>query len=153
MPIIDIPGDISGLANTNMLNTQLDSGHMEMTTVVGAVQESGAIDIVLEQREQHKQDNGDSKEVEEGNCNNTQLTPGKKEMVTNVGAVKNCGAVDVPFEDGEQFKVKCVQVREGIDGITRFTIIKCHQGTQTELSTHLLTPHVGQQEPRKETGF
>ena len=131
LPIIDIPGDISGLANTNMLSTQLDSGHMEMTTVAGAVQESGAIDVVLEQREQHEQDNGDSKQVKEGNCNNRQLKTGETEMVTNVGAVTNCEAV----------------------GITRFTIIKCHQGTQTELSAHLFIPHVSGQEPRKETGL
>ena len=40
-----MPGDISGVTGTNVLNTQLDTGQMEVTTVVGDVIDSGAIDV------------------------------------------------------------------------------------------------------------
>ena len=148
-----MPGNISGLANTNVLNTQLDSGQIEMTTIAGAVQDSGAIDVTLEERDQDQQDGGDSTDMEDGNCYNPRLKPGERKTVTNVGAVNNCEAIDVPFEDGKQCKVDSVKVREGIIDITRCTIIKCHQETQTELSVHLFISDVGEQEQRKETGL
>ena len=141
-----MPGNISGLADTNVLNTQLDSGQMEMTTVAGAVQDSGAIDVTLEELDQDQQDDGDSTDMEDDNCYNPQLKPGERKTVTNVGAMNNCEATDVPFEDGKQCKVDSVKVREGTIDITRCTIINCHQGTQTELSALLFISNVGEQE-------
>ena len=44
-----MPGEMSSLAETNVINTQLDTGQMEMTTIVGAVKDSGAIDVILEE--------------------------------------------------------------------------------------------------------
>ena len=76
LPVIDMPGDISGLAGTNVLNTQLDTGHMEMTTIVGAVKDSGAIDVTLEedkQKEGQKDNyNGDQQDNRRKNNQGTQ---------------------------------------------------------------------------------
>ena len=149
LPLIDIPGNISGLADTNVFNTQLDTGQMEMTTIAGAVRESGAIDVVLEQREQ---DNGDSKEVEEGNCNNPQLKTGETELTTNARAVKDFRAVNVTLKSGEQGQADVVEVRGGAGQIPGgCSIQKCHQGTQTELTVHVFLADVGDEEPVEET--
>ena len=71
-----MPGDISGLAGTNVLNTQLDTRHMEMTTIVGAVKDSGAIDVTLEedkQKEGQKDNyNGDQQDNRRKNNQGTQ---------------------------------------------------------------------------------
>ena len=61
-----MPGDISGLAGTNVLNTQLDTGHMEMTTIVTT---SGAIDVTLEE---DKQDDDNPAEGQKDNYNGDQ---------------------------------------------------------------------------------
>ena len=69
LPLIGMPGDISGLAGTNFLNTQLDTGHMEMTTIVGAMKDSGAIDVTLEE---DKQDDDKPAELQKDNYNGDQ---------------------------------------------------------------------------------
>jgi len=69
LPLIGMPGDISGLAGTNFLNTQLDTGHMEMTTIVGAVKDIGAIDVTLEE---DKQDDDKPAELQKDNYNGDQ---------------------------------------------------------------------------------
>ena len=52
LPLINLPGEISGLVGTNITNTQLDTGQFEMQTVVGAVKDSGVIDVTLDDEEQ-----------------------------------------------------------------------------------------------------
>ena len=44
---------MSGLAGTNVFDTQLDTGHMEMTTITEAVKDSVIVDVTLEEREGH----------------------------------------------------------------------------------------------------
>ena len=68
-------GDISGLAGTNVLNTQLDAGHMEMTTIVDAMKDIGAIDITLEE---DQQDDDNPTEVQEQSYNGGQQNNYKK---------------------------------------------------------------------------
>ncbi len=64
LPLNDLQGDILGLAGTNVLKTQLDSGEFEMTTLRAAVQGTGALDVTLEEVEEvdddtvEVQDNG-----------------------------------------------------------------------------------------------
>ena len=126
LPLIDIPGDISGLSDTNVLNTQLDSGQMEMTTIAGAVQDSGAIDVTLEEFEQ---DDGDLIETEEDKCNSAGM------------------------QTGEQGQVHAEEVQETTGHITGSIFRKCHRGTQTDLSVHLFIADVGDQEPVAETSL
>ncbi|KAL9968048.1 hypothetical protein ACROYT_G026374 [Oculina patagonica] len=64
LPLNDLQGDILGLAGTNVLKTQLDSGEFEITTLRAAVQGTGALDVTLEEVEEvdddtvEVQDNG-----------------------------------------------------------------------------------------------
>ena len=51
LPLISLPGEMSGLAGTNVLDTQLDTGHMEMTTITDAVKDSGIVNVTLEEGE------------------------------------------------------------------------------------------------------
>ena len=57
---------MSGLAGTNVLDTQLDTGHMEMTTITEAVKDSGIVDVTLEEGEGH--DNTPAEEQGNGKC-------------------------------------------------------------------------------------
>ena len=45
-------GEIQGMAGKNVLNTQLQTGNFEMITLRGAVKDSGAFDVTLEEGEQ-----------------------------------------------------------------------------------------------------
>ena len=87
IPLINLPGEISGLVGTNVLNTQLDTGEMELTTVVGAVQDSGAIDITLE--------DGDQEDKE------PQLQNGGKETPTIIGATTDSASCDASLKHSE----------------------------------------------------
>ena len=52
LPLNDLQGEIRGLVGKNVLRTQLQSGNFEMTTLCGAVKNSGAFDVTLEEGEQ-----------------------------------------------------------------------------------------------------
>ncbi len=52
LPLNSLQGDIHGLTETNVLKTQLQSGEFEMVSLQAAVQDSGAIDVTLEEGEQ-----------------------------------------------------------------------------------------------------
>ena len=49
-------GDIRGLAETNVLKTQIDTGDFEMVTLDAAIKDSGAIDVILEEGEEGDDD-------------------------------------------------------------------------------------------------
>ena len=51
LPLDDLQGEISGLVGSgaNVLDTQLQSGQTEDTTIFGAVKNSGAFDVNLEE--------------------------------------------------------------------------------------------------------
>ncbi len=56
LPLNDLQGDIRGLAATDVLKTQLESGNFEVSTVQAAVQDSGVIDVTLEEVEEGDDD-------------------------------------------------------------------------------------------------
>ena len=56
LPLISLPGDISGFVGTNMTKNQLDTGDIEMPTITGALQDSGAVDLTLEEGEDGNDD-------------------------------------------------------------------------------------------------
>ena len=128
LPLLDMAGDISGVAETNVVNTQLDTGHMEVTTIAGAVQDSGIIDVTLEENEQ---DENNEMVVEGDSCVDPRIqNVGAVHKITIPGAVKDSVATDVTLE------VNPVEVEEGIGhgaGINNDK--KCSQETQTELAT------------------
>lgn len=55
----DVQGEISGFAETNVLQNQLQTGQIEMPTILASVKDSGAIEVSLEEDEQ-----ADEKKVE-----------------------------------------------------------------------------------------
>lgn len=120
-------GDISGLAETNVINTQLDTGHMDVTTIASAVKDSGAFDVTLAGDDQS---DNNRMVVEEDSCDDTA-------KIRNVGEMhKTTKATNVTLEDDERGQGNPVEVEDGIGhgaGINNKT--KCSQVTQTELST------------------
>ena len=52
LPLNDLQGEIHGMAGTNIVDTQLDTGNFELTTFSSAVCDSGVIDVTLEEGEQ-----------------------------------------------------------------------------------------------------
>ena len=52
LPLNDLQGDIRGVAGTNVLKSQLDTGQFEMVTLQAAIKDSGAIDVSLEENEE-----------------------------------------------------------------------------------------------------
>lgn len=49
LPLNDLQGEISGLAGTNVLKSQLDKGEFSVPNFLGTVKDSGAIDVTLEE--------------------------------------------------------------------------------------------------------
>ena len=141
LPLIDLPEDISGLAGTNVLNTQLDTGHMELTTIVDAVKDSGAIDVTVEEEEQG---DGNPAEVQEGNFYDPHL---------QTGETKDGRMIDVILTDGERHGNNPVEVQGDNCNKDPYINTKCHQGTQTELSTISSIADVVVHEPEKATHF
>ena len=144
LPLVNLPGEISGLVGTNVLSTQMDTGHMELTSVVGAVQDSGAIDVTLEDGAQ-EDDNPSG--AQEGYYDNPPLRTGEKETPTVIGASKDGGSIDEMY-DGHPSEV------EG-DSCNEYQCInkKCHQRTQTELSAIFSIANAMSHEPELERGF
>ena len=52
LPLNDLQGDIHGLAESNVVNEQLETGKMDAPTITGAVQDSGVIDTTLKTGQQ-----------------------------------------------------------------------------------------------------
>jgi len=52
LPLNDLRGEILGLVGENVLGTQLQTGNFEMTTLRGAIKDSGAFDVTLQEGEQ-----------------------------------------------------------------------------------------------------
>ena len=70
---------MSTLAGTNVLDTQLDTGQMEMTTVTYALKDSGVADVTLEETEEH---NNTPAVKQDDNCNGDQCNNGKCDQGT-----------------------------------------------------------------------
>ena len=49
LPLNDLQGEVRGLVGKNVLQTQLQTGDFEMTTLGAAVKDSGAFDVNLEE--------------------------------------------------------------------------------------------------------
>ena len=139
LPLISLPGDVSGLIETNIANTQLDTGQFELETVVGAVKDSGVIDVNLDDEEQ---DDDNPSELEEEDCKDAQLQTRDVEMPTIFGAEEDSGTTEGTLENGDQGEVICHN--------ELFNNRNCHQTTQTELLGNISIKDVGDEEPVKE---
>jgi len=142
LPLINLPGEISGLVGTNITNTQLDTGQFEMQSVVGAVKDSGVIDVTLDDEEQ---DDDNPAEDQEEDCKEAQLPNGENETSPYHEALKDSGAINDTREQGEQGEGVCYDVG--------YKDRKCHQATQTELLATISIKDIDDEEPEKETRF
>lgn len=68
LPLKDLQGEIRGLAGTNVLNTQLQTGQFETVTLYAAVKDSGAIDVTLEENKEGDDEGGETVEMEDAYC-------------------------------------------------------------------------------------
>jgi len=142
LPLINLPGEISGLAGTNITNTQLDTGQFEMQTVVGAVKDSGVIDVTLDDEEK---DDDNPAEVQEQDCKEAQFQNGENETSPFHTVLKDSGAIDDTREQGRQ--------GEGMYHDMGHNNRKYHQAIQTELLAKISIKDVDDEEPEKETRF
>lgn len=129
LPLISLPGDISGLAETNLTNNQLDTGKVDLPTVTAAVQDSGAVDVILEGNE----DDDVSTNANADGSSKEQLQSGEKERPVNVAPVKvngklgailgkgNCGhdLETTKTLDGSVSQSKTVEI-EVVDATTKY---------------------------------
>ena len=142
LPLISLPGEISGLVGTNITNTQLETGQFEMQTVVGAVKDSGVVDVTLDDEEQ---DDDNLAEDQEEDCKEAQLQNGENETSPYHEALKDSAAIDDTRQQGEQGEGMCHDVG--------YNDRKCHQATQTELLATISIIDIDDEEPEKETRF
>ena len=74
----DLQGDVSGLAETNVLKSQLDTGDFSVPTILDAVKDSGAIDVTLEE----VKEGDDSTEEAQDSCKGTKYRKKKSHRWT-----------------------------------------------------------------------
>ena len=96
-----MPGDISGLVETNIINSQLDTGDIEMPTIKAAVEDTGIMDAALEETEEGE---NISMGAQDHSRNVTQPQTGGEKIRTNVTAVQ------------DRRKVKAIHEKGGNDG-------------------------------------
>ena len=156
-----MPGDISGLAETNMIKNQLDTGDIEMPTISTAVQDSGAIDVTLEENE--RDENGET-EVRDGirtdapaifiivakqDTRATEPAPDESEK-----HARDSKPTEVPVGNRIEARLENEKNRmPTIVAAVHDSSNKCHQGTQTELSTIPSMAETVANEPMKQTLF
>ena len=73
----------------------------------------------------------------ETNVLRTQLQTGDFEMTTLRGAVEDSGAFAVTLEGGEQADDHALDLQDHNRPVAKISNKKCHQGTQTEISSLL----------------
>ena len=64
LPLNDLQGDVTGMAGTNVLNNQIQTGQVDMPTLLGAVKDSSAVDVTFKRGEQEQKQ--DTTDVEDG---------------------------------------------------------------------------------------
>ena len=97
LPLISLPGDISGLVETNIINSQLDTGDIEMPTIKAAVEDTGIMDAALEETEEGE---NISMGAQDDSRNVAQPQTGGERIHTNVTAMQNRRKVKVIHKKG-----------------------------------------------------
>lgn len=132
LPFLSLSGDIDGLMRENLMNKQVDSGGIEMTSIAACVQDSGATDITLDNSEQPA----------------TQLQTGEKGKHTATILSQTNEAFDVSVEENKQENGSKKEI-ESVQPVTspncgkkqsivvpfysQYRSSKCHRETQTTL--------------------
>ena len=96
LPLNDLQGEIRGIVGKNVLRTQLQTGNFEMTTLRGAVKDSGAFDVTLEEGEQS---NDNSLDLQDDNCQVAKISNKKCHQGTQTELLLLLKVVHEPIED------------------------------------------------------
>ena len=99
IPLISLPADFSGFIGTNVINNQLETGDIELPTIAGAVQDSGAIDVTLEKGEEG---DVDPPEAQDDSCHEDQPQTGEEGVQSEAASVQDSKTVEVATEEGKQ---------------------------------------------------
>ena len=129
LPLIDLPGELGGLTETNILNTQLDTGHMERTTVVGSMIDGAGTNAAVKG---NKQDHENPVEVHGDNCTDPQLQNDEKETPILAIANKQNEAICYTLGDGPDDDNSTKLLGDNCND-DKYVSKKYHRGTQTEL--------------------
>lgn len=134
LPLVNLSGEINDLARTNVLDTQLDTGHVEDATGFGALSDNGVIDFVLGEEEQN---NNGPEGVQEDSRDNPHLHEQTKENDTtsNIVAAKGSVYTDLTLERGGRLGDNPSDWKADDGDEDNSVKKKSHQETQTELST------------------
>lgn len=92
LPLVSLPGDISGLVGNNIVNNQLQTGEIEIPTITAAVQDSGAINVTLEEGEPG---DGGSAEPHDDRRNDALQKTGQEEVQPKAAARQDSETVQV----------------------------------------------------------
>ena len=84
LPLVSLPGDFSGVVGTNIIDVQLQTGHVDIPSILGAVQDSGAVDITLEEGEEEAGNilEMQKDKVEDAKCNNRRHQETQTELLS-----------------------------------------------------------------------
>ena len=94
LPLVDLQGEIRGMVGKNVMLTQLQTGNFETTTLRGAVKDSGALDVTLEEGEQ-----GDALDLQDDNHQVTKISNKKCHQGTQTEFSSLLTVADFPVHE------------------------------------------------------
>ena len=94
LPLNDLQGDIQGVAGTNIVDTQLQTGDFELTTVGSAVSDTGVVDVTLGEGEQDDDDAANKQDA----LNNTKCHHGTQTELSSLLVVAGAMVVHKPAQ-------------------------------------------------------
>ncbi|XP_078377194.1 uncharacterized protein LOC144660448 [Oculina patagonica] len=79
LPLNDLQGEIRGIADTNILTNQLQTGQIDTPNLLSEVKDSGAIDVTSEGGEQS---DGNTVEIQDDNCKDSEHSGSRRHQGT-----------------------------------------------------------------------
>lgn len=144
LPFLSLPGDVIGIQGANIMTNQLETGDIDMPTITNSVQDSGAIDISLEEGEESEYSlHQDQNYIHTA----TQLKTEQMEKPAQSTLAQTNEASKISFEEKklEDDNTKVTDIihtasqpkgggkqMEAFAPLSNHCSYKCHQGTQTK---------------------
>ena len=107
LPLVKIPGEIGNLVETKDINKHLPPEDIEMPTISAAVQDNGAVDVILDVGGKE-----DSNLDQDDICSDTRPQSAEEVVHTNVTAVQGSVAAKVTDEEVQQGNGNQVKVTD-----------------------------------------
>ena len=144
LPFLSLPEDVSGIQGANIMSNQLETGDIDVPTITNAVQDSGAIDISLEEGEESDYSlHHDQNYIHTANQLNTEkMEKPAQSTLAQTNEASKIGFGEKKLEDGNTKVTDIIhtasQPKGGGKQMEAFALLsnhcshKCHQGTQTK---------------------